>query len=697
MQNLGVGISIQTIFNDKGIKLAQSSLSSLKSVTSSTFKSTITPKTNITPLNTIKTTLDSIKAKIKGLNSEEVRIKAKANMDSFKSSIMEKVALGAGIVMPIKAAINFESAMADVNKVVDFDSQKELQSFSAEIRNLSKTIPLVPTELAKITASGGALGVAKEKLMDFTTLVAKMSTAFDMDAEQAGDTMAKIMNVYGLGLKEMEGLGDAMNHISDNSAAKAKDIAEVLGRIGGTANVMGLSAQNAAALGSAFLAMGKAPEVAGTAINSFFTKLLAPEEQTAGFKKALEQIGLSAEELKDSIQKDPQKGIEDFLQTLTKVEKADQMGILSNLFGANFGDDMALLVKGIDNYKKAVNLANTKDNIGSLQREFETRSATTENALILLKSSLINVGISIGNVVLPSLNALISIIRPITDGISNFASRFPTLTKVIVGSAVGIGTLLIIVPTFMFALSAMTLGLGKAVLGFKALSTAVLFLSRAFMFALSAMTLGLGKAVLGFKALSTAVLFLSRAFLFNPIGLALTAIAGVGFLIYKHWTPLKEVFSNVVNSIQESFSRVWNYLKSVFSWNPLGLIASAFTPINDFFQELLGGWIARFKTAVSIIGETLSSIKGFFGFGESTLKSSLEEKKIETLQVSPLTPSSTQNNISVAFTGGIQVQTTDGKIPENSQLQRDIQREVEMALKKAKQSERDRSFSDLDF
>ncbi len=665
MQNLGVGISIQTIFNDKGIKLAQSSLSSLKSVTSSTFKSTITPKTNITPLNTIKTTLDSIKAKIKGLNSEEVRIKAKANRDSFKSSIMENVALGAGIVMPIKAAINFESAMADVNKVVDFDSQKELQSFSAEIRNLSKTIPLVPTELAKITASGGALGVAKEKLMDFTTLVAKMSTAFDMDAEQAGDTMAKIMNVYGLGLKEMEGLGDAMNHISDNSAAKAKDIAEVLGRIGGTANVMGLSAQNAAALGSAFLAMGKAPEVAGTAINSFFTKLLAPEEQTAGFKKALEQIGLSAEELKDSIQKDPQKGIEDFLQTLTKVEKADQMGILSNLFGANFGDDMALLVKGIDNYKKAVNLANTKDNIGSLQREFETRSATTENALILLKSSLINVGISIGNVVLPSLNALISIIRPITDGISNFASRFPTLTKVIVGSAVGIGTLLIIVPTFMFALSAMTLGLGKA--------------------------------VLGFKALSTAVLFLSRAFLFNPIGLALTAIAGVGFLIYKHWTPLKEVFSNVVNSIQESFSRVWNYLKSVFSWNPLGLIASAFTPINDFFQELLGGWIARFKTAVSIIGETLSSIKGFFGFGESTLKSSLEEKKIETLQVSPLTPSSTQNNISVAFTGGIQVQTTDGKIPENSQLQRDIQREVEMALKKAKQSERDRSFSDLDF
>ena len=285
MQNLSVGITLQTIFNDKGIKLAKSSLNSLKNVTNSTFASTLTPKTNPTALNKIKTTLDSIKTKIKNLNSEEVKIKAKANMDSFKSSIMEKVVLEASIAMPIKAAIDFESSMADVKKVVDFESSEELNAFGKEIRKLSQTIPLLPTELAKITASGGQLGIAKKDLMGFTTLVAKIGTAFDMSAEQAGDTMAKIMNVYGLGLKEMEGLGDAINHISDNSAAKASEITEILNRIGGTAKVMGLSAENAAALGSAFITMGKAPEVAGTAINSLFTKLLAPEKQTAGFKK----------------------------------------------------------------------------------------------------------------------------------------------------------------------------------------------------------------------------------------------------------------------------------------------------------------------------------------------------------------------------------------------------------------------------
>ncbi|WP_290075225.1 hypothetical protein, partial [Helicobacter rodentium] len=63
----------------------------------------------------------------------------------------------------------------------------------------------------------------------------------------------------------------------------------------------------------------------------------------------------------------------------------------------------------------------------------------------------------------------------------------------------------------------------------------------------------------------------------------------------------------------------------------------------------------------------------------------------------PQNPKAQAQNINVAFTGGIQVQTTDGKIPENSQLQRDIQREVEAALKKSQDSQRNRTLSDIDF
>ncbi len=88
-------------------------------------------------------------------------------------------------------------------------------------------------------------------------------------------------------------------------------------------------------------------------------------------------------------------------------------------------------------------------------------------------------------------------------------------------------------------------------------------------------------------------------------------------------------------------------------------------------------------------------MKIFFGFGETSIKAE-QSQSIEFIQVTPFQPA-TPYNIQVAFTGGIHIESKDGKIPQNSELQRDIQREVEMALKKAKESERNRTLSDIDF
>ncbi len=719
MQNLGITIKIGSTLEGDGFNAAQKALSKIKNLNQSALKTTLSPKVNLLPLNKLKTTLNGIKAQLESLRNKELELKVQSKIDSFKSSFIEKAAIGASIAMPVKAAIDFESSMADVKKVVDFDSKEELNAFGAEIRKLSQTIPLLPTELAKITASGGQLGIAKKDLMGFTSLVAKIGTAFDMSAEQAGDTMAKIMNVYGLGLKEMEGLGDTINHISDNSAAKASEITEVLQRIGGTAKVMGLSAENAAALGSAFIAMGKAPEVAGTAINSLFTKLLAPEKQTAGFRKALEEIGLSAEELKDSIQNNPQKGLEDFLQTLTEVEKSEQMGILSSLFGAEFGDDMALLVSGIDNYKKAVSLANDKNKVGSLQREFETRAATTENALTLLKSSVLNLGITIGSILLPPLNRIIGVINPIINGFATLCERFPKISGVVVGAVAAFGSFVVASAGLGFVFNLVHLNILKALPYFSLFNKAVmgsvawlkaknlgLLLVKARLGATMVATklygiatLGVSKAIalssVALKTFGAVLSFIGKTILLNPIFLIGALIAGSAYLIYKNWTPLKEFFSNLWSGIKEKFSSAWEFYKKIFKWSPLGLIISTFSPISEYLSNLLGGWIVGFKATISKIGETLSSIKSFFGFGETSIKAE-QSQSIEAIQVTPLQPA-TPNNIQVAFTGGIHIESKDGKIPQNSELQRDIQREVEMALKKAKESERNRTLSDIDF
>ena len=78
--------------------------------------------------------------------------------------------------------------------------------------------------------------MARKDLPKFTETIAKMSVAFDMAADQAGDSMAKLANVYQIPIDQIGKLGDAVNHLSNSSPAKAGDIINTLGRVGGVAN-----------------------------------------------------------------------------------------------------------------------------------------------------------------------------------------------------------------------------------------------------------------------------------------------------------------------------------------------------------------------------------------------------------------------------------------------------------------------------
>lgn len=530
MKTVGLGIVLGAVF--KGASAFSSAINSttllsnkLKSLENSRFQlankfgeaSTAVSKldTKITALRNNLSLVEKTKVSLNGI--EEYRNK-------FKSSIMDKVALGGTVAMPFKFAIDFESAMADVKKVVNFTNEGEAKLFEKSLLSLSKTIPLSATELATITASGGQLGIAKENLLEFTTTVAKMSTAFDMSAESAGDNIAKLMNVYGLTQKEVVELGDSINHLSDTSASKAKDVVEVLGRIGGVSKVFGLTTVQASALSSAFLALGKPPEVAATSINALLLKLKTADKQNKSFQEGLSAIGLSAKDVKNSIEKDAQGGLISFLKTLEKLPKSKQMGVLSDLFGAEYSDDIALLVGGMDNYTKALeNTADKTKYLGSMQREFETRSKTTENNLVFLGNSVKSIAINFGSLLLPALNAVITPVREIGNKVGEFVTKFPVLSQVLGMGVVG----------------AVALSIGFSALGYMA-----------------SFVIG------GFLNIGKALLFLNTLFVANPIGVAVMGIALAAGLIYTYWEPIKTFMSDLWNNPTKALDDFINFFKS---------------------------------------------------------------------------------------------------------------------------------------
>jgi TP901 family phage tail tape measure protein len=218
----------------------------------------------------------------------------KAMLDSraFQVAAAGAAALGAAIGLSAKAAIDFESSMADVRKVVSgIETPQAFAEISNEIIGLSNRLPIAAKGFAEIYAAAGQAGIAREDLKQFAEQVAQTAIAFDMTAEEAGTAMAKIKTSLGLSLPELQNLTDAMNHLSNNTASTAKDIVEFTLRAGQAGQLVGLSAEQTAAFGSAMIAAGANTEVAATSFNNMVKALSRGPSMTDRQIGALQKLG----------------------------------------------------------------------------------------------------------------------------------------------------------------------------------------------------------------------------------------------------------------------------------------------------------------------------------------------------------------------------------------------------------------------
>ncbi|WP_405118694.1 phage tail tape measure protein [Pseudomonas leptonychotis] len=544
---------------------------------------------------TLGQSIDRVRGKQEQLQNRMARRDMLRNQRAdLRSGVLETVAIGASAALPVKLAIDYESAMADVKKVVNFNSADGFAKLSGEILDLTRSLPLAATELAQIAASGGQLGIAAPDIKQFTETVAKMATAFDMSAGAAGDSMAKLANVYKIPIAQIGNLGDAINELSNSSPAKASDIVNALSRVGGAAKAFGLSETQAAALSNTFISLGKSPEVAATAINGMLIKLQTAEKQGDKFQEALSSINMSAGELKKKIGTDAQGALQDFLGTVNLVPKADRMGLLVDLFGLEYADDVAVLAGSMETYAGSLALVKAASSYkGSMEKEFQARAATTANNLLLLKNGLTELGINVGSAVLPGLNDLVGTLRPMVTQFATWAKENPGLVSGIIKLVTGAAALKLSVIGLRYGVSlgasalngmglAMALASGKATL----LNHALIGTR------LAPVVSGVGSLTAMLPSLSGAMAVLGGVIAATPIGWIIAGVAGLaaaGLLIYKYWEPIKAwtggFFTGLMDGLKPvsaAFSAAFAPLLPLFSG-----LGALLQPIATWFRELL--------------------------------------------------------------------------------------------------------------
>lgn len=564
------------------------------------------------------TQMAKLKEDLQRATKAKIRIdmdEAKQKLANLKTEIVASVASVAAIAAPIKSAIDFESSMADVKKVVNFKDDNEIKGFSNEILKMSQVIPMTAEGLTQVAAAGGQMGLAKDELLKFTEMAAKTAVAFDITAESAGDTIGKIKNILSLSLDETGEMMDVINHLSNNNAAKAGEIVEVMKRIAGIGKQVGLAKEQTAALASTFISLGKAPETAATASEALLKKLNNIESLSPKARAAFKQTGLSIKNFSAMMRKDAQGAVLKFLETMNNIEPQKRGALLSAIMGTNYDSDIATLISGMDVYKKSLDEVSSKEKfLGSNEKEFQARSNTVANKIQLMKNTLNSLSISIGNVFLPYISTAVEKITGFIKKITEFAQNNEDLVKKIGFSVAAFFGFNVAMTTLKASSALLTLSLGgyrqilmmlpfdclklnaslsqcnilmktKAMLSglinnnlksFRLASSAASGASLGFVG-------GLKKIVLGFRALSL-------AFLSNPIGLILTAIAAAGALIYKYWDHIKAFFTGFFEGLRKNIAPVTDVFNGFFTavkaaFSPLTPI---FSKISSFFSSLFG-------------------------------------------------------------------------------------------------------------
>lgn len=497
-----------------------------------------------------------------------------ATRSRIRGRMMDTVALGLMAGAPIKAAIDYESSLADVAKVVDFKEPDGLKKMGRTIREMSQRLPMAASDIARIVAAGGQSGLAENELTSFAESAVKMGVAFGITADEAGQMQAEMRSAFGMTQAGIDTLADKMNYLANTTAASESKIASVVQRVGPLGEVAGLAAGEIAALGATLVGIGVDESIAATGIQNFMLALVSGEAATKAQRTAMERLGLSAAALAKGMQDDAQGTIMAVLEAVKKLPEEVQASTLSQLFGKESIKAIAPLLNVTD--QLADNLAKVNDETryaGAVQKEFAARSATTANRLQLLRNNAVNLGIVLGETVLPALNSLAEAAGPIVGGITRMAEEHPRLTKAITGTIAASVGLRVATMALRYAFTFPIAGFLRVVsLGAKAANV---------------VTLAAGK----FGGLGTIVRHVGMTLVRTPWGAAVAGLVAAGVMVWREWERVKSFFTGLWSGLTEGLAPVHQKITGFIERVPIigkafDLVGSAISKVFDWFGKL---------------------------------------------------------------------------------------------------------------
>lgn len=607
----------------------------------------------------------------KDLEKAEAR---KAKVESLQDKSNDLMLSGAGkvagavgmvtatLAKPVNDAISLENAQAELGKF-----SEKAQEVMELNKNLARNYAVSIEDMVELQTNAMQSAIVDpndlEGIKKYTEVASQAAIAIGMTGDEVGTAFATIQGQIAGNLDDTIKAFDLINQISNTTAAGGKDVIEVLSRTGGAvASLTSLATPQVVALAGAFTAASTSAEVAATAQASFINSLMAGAGATGTQKLGFEALGIVPEKLAKAMVSGSDVAVKAMQEVFAKINALadeDKSVVIGQIFGNEAGlkKAVATLAKQSDLFNVPIQLSFNEDEYnGSMFKEYETRSKTTENELKLLQNRIQILSASIGATLLPVINEITKKIEMQVDPIINWVEANQETVKSIGLVIAGFAGIIAVV-------GALQIALGLALKPFIMLYKVV------------------GIATTIFKVFNLTLLA-------NPITwiiLAIVALIAAGIALYKNWDLVTEKaaqlwnylvqkWDSLVTSIEDGITGLINffgdfisYIDSVFvgAWNSSlnnisGIFSNIFNGLKDIALTPLNFILDKIGMVKNAVGGAVDSVKSFFGFGDSDTQVSVN-KAITT------TASMPSVNVPALASGGITTGPTLAMIGEGAE------------------------------
>ena len=279
--------------------------------------------------------------------------KSTADWDKISgASLTAGAALAAGLGVAGKAAIDWESAWAGVNKTVD-GTPAQMAALEQGLRNMAKTLPATHQEIAAVAEAAGQLGVKQADILGFTRVMIDLGETTNLTADEAATSIAQIANVMGTSGDEVDNFAATLVALGNAGASTESEILALAQRLSGAGKVAGASEAGVLSLANAMASVGIQAELGGSAMSRAMISMNSAVKSGGDKLEAFARVaGVSAQEFAAQWQRDPVTAVQMFVAGLDRINKGG-------------GDAAAALkevgLKGTENAQVFLRLAGASD------------------------------------------------------------------------------------------------------------------------------------------------------------------------------------------------------------------------------------------------------------------------------------------------------------------------------------------------